>query len=94
MKLHFVVGILVALGVVGIVRRAAPQPSRCESIVNSDERHYCRAVTGRRPIYCESIRDSDLRQFCRAVTQDKHIYCESIRDKDLRYLCRAQVGAK
>lgn len=94
MKKHYLVGFLVAGFAVVMARRATPASSQCESIRNSDDRHYCRGVTQRKPIYCESIRDSDKRHLCRAVAGEKHIACESIRDADTRALCRATVRRK
>lgn len=37
----------------------------CEFIHDSDMRHYCRAISLRRPTECEFIRQTDLRIRCR-----------------------------
>jgi len=70
----------------------AGDSSHCELIRDSDGRHYCRAVSLKKPIYCESIKDSDMRHYCRAMVHGRPIYCESIKKKDTRQLCRALVG--
>jgi hypothetical protein len=82
----------VLLVVTCMARGGRGGPQRCESIVDGDLRHHCRATTLRKPIYCESIVDGDLRHLCRAIAGGKSIYCESIRNRDTRQLCRAIVG--
>lgn len=45
---------------------AHAQSGSCEFIKDADERHYCRACSGR-PGECEFIKRGDLRHKCRAL---------------------------
>jgi len=41
----------------------------CEFIKDPDKRHYCRALSDRKPSECEFIKDHDLRTLCRVQTK-------------------------
>ncbi len=66
--------------------------SDCESIGESDQRNYCRAVAKHDKSACESINNADRRNYCRAVAGHDKSSCESIGNADLRNRCRAEAG--
>ena len=72
--------------------QAAPEPSRCFSIQNSDKRHQCLAQTRHDPSRCFSVQDSDQRHNCLAITRQDRSRCFSIREGDARTHCLAVVA--
>jgi hypothetical protein len=55
-----------ALVIAGCCRLAHASPLSCESIKDSDQRHFCRAISIPDKSECELIKAHDLRYECRA----------------------------
>lgn len=58
-----------AMVIAGCSKLAYGSPLQCESIKDSDQRHYCRAISIPRKSECEFIHNHDLRMQCRAVAK-------------------------
>lgn len=58
-----------ALILKGCIALAHASPLDCEGIKDSDQRHYCRAVSIPRKSECSFIKDNDLRRQCRAIVK-------------------------
>lgn len=55
-----------AFFIVLVSRDAQASPLACEEIKDSDQRHFCRAVSKPDPSECEFIKNETLRYECRA----------------------------
>lgn len=53
----------------GCIALAHASSLDCEGIKDTDQRHYCRAVSIPRKSECEFIKDNDLRRQCRAMVK-------------------------
>lgn len=57
------------LVIAGCSKLAYGSPLQCEGIKDSDQRHYCRAISIPRKSECEFIHNEDLRRQCRAMVK-------------------------
>ena len=64
---------IVGVGLLLVAAQGSAQGDslECESIKDSDQRNYCRALANKQKILCEFIKDADLRHRCRALAELK-----------------------
>ena len=87
MKLSLVLSFLQIL----IINIAYADSNQCGFISDSDQRAYCRAISGGGQNQCGFIVDSDLRSLCRAESGGGKSQCGFISDPDKRALCMAKA---